>query len=51
LERFAVAAAYRGNGSGYEFTVVVEVHGRPVLRTALSAADAQRVSNKRARRL
>src|SRR6516225_396160 len=31
LQRPAVAAAYRGKGSGYEFTVVVEVHGAPGL--------------------
>jgi hypothetical protein len=36
LQRFAVAAAGRGKGCGYEFTVAVKVHGPP------------RVSNKRA---
>src|SRR6516165_897838 len=51
LQRPAVAAAYCVKGGGYEFAVVVEVHGRPVLGTALSAADAQRVSDKRTRRL
>jgi hypothetical protein len=48
LQRIGVAAAYRGKGGGYEFAVVVEVHGRSVLGTALSAADAERVSNKHA---
>ena len=39
LQRFAVAAAGRGKGCGYEFTVAVEVHGQP------------RVSNKRAQKV
>ena len=28
MQRFVVAAAGRGKGCGYEFTVTVEVHGR-----------------------
>jgi hypothetical protein len=38
LQRTAVAAAGRGKGCGYEFTVAVEVHG-------------PRISNKRAQKV
>jgi hypothetical protein len=39
LQRTALAAADRGKGCGYEFTVAVEVHGQP------------RVPNKRAQKV
>jgi hypothetical protein len=49
LQRPAVAAAYRGKGSGYEFTVVVEVHGAPGLENrAVSSGRPESIKQTRA---